>query len=198
MRINEIYRAIQGEGFHTGRPCTIVRSQGCNLQCSFCDTRYARDGSAEGAKMTPGELMNAVRAIHYRRDMILITGGEPTIWSGLMDTIPMLSELGPCHLETNGTTSVYTGDFAWVTVSPKEMVRADMVAVADEVKFLIIDELDVHRAVSFKHRYWTKKGAIFSLQPMSCDKLATAIARVACMKYGWRLSLQTHKLTGAR
>ena len=40
MRIAEIYRSVQGEGFLTGVPSVFVRASGCNLRCWYCDTPY--------------------------------------------------------------------------------------------------------------------------------------------------------------
>jgi len=51
-KVSEIYRAVQGEGWHSGMPCTLVRLQGCNLRCDFCDTKYALDPD-EGKTMSP-------------------------------------------------------------------------------------------------------------------------------------------------
>ena len=41
LKINEIYKSIQGESTHTGLPCVFVRLTYCNLRCSYCDTEYA-------------------------------------------------------------------------------------------------------------------------------------------------------------
>src|SRR5512145_1419035 len=41
MRIAEIFYSIQGEGSLIGMPSVFVRTSGCNLRCSWCDTKYA-------------------------------------------------------------------------------------------------------------------------------------------------------------
>ena len=40
MRIAEIFHSIQGEGSLVGMPSVFVRTSGCNLRCSWCDTPY--------------------------------------------------------------------------------------------------------------------------------------------------------------
>ena len=40
MRINEIFYSLQGEGNFTGTPAVFIRFSGCNMRCSFCDTKH--------------------------------------------------------------------------------------------------------------------------------------------------------------
>ena len=48
MKVNEIFRSIQGESSYAGLPCVFIRLSGCNLRCKYCDTKYAY---TEGRKM---------------------------------------------------------------------------------------------------------------------------------------------------
>ena len=57
LKVNEIFRSIQGEGTRAGLACTLVRLSGCNLQCAWCDTRYAW---TEGQDMTLDAVMAEV------------------------------------------------------------------------------------------------------------------------------------------
>jgi 7-carboxy-7-deazaguanine synthase len=59
MKINEIFRSIQGESSWQGLPCTFIRLSGCNLRCSYCDTKYAYD---EGKEMSVKQILHTVTA----------------------------------------------------------------------------------------------------------------------------------------
>ena len=72
MRISEIFYSIQGEGELTGVPSVFVRTSGCNLRCSWCDTPYA-SWSPEGPEMAIEDILAEVDK-HPTRYVVL-TGG---------------------------------------------------------------------------------------------------------------------------
>ncbi len=76
MRINEIFLSIQGETSSAGMPTIFVRTGGCNIRCSYCDTPYALTTHGS-VKMTVDEVMEQVRAKRVKR--VCLTGGEPLI-----------------------------------------------------------------------------------------------------------------------
>jgi len=193
FRVSEIYRSIQGEGKHTGSPCTIVRLQGCNLRCSFCDTPHALDAMG-GKEYTIEQLMDEVQQIHIRGNIILLTGGEPAMQD--LTALLALSCLGPLHIETNGTLPIPSG-FSWVVISPKDQpVIKEAMKRANEIKWLVGEMLDVDELKEFLAR-WQYIGAV-SVQPLSLSETATKTAYNAVLANGWNLSLQTHKLIGVQ
>ena len=99
MRIIEIFKGIQGEGKQIGRPTVFVRTAGCNLRCSFCDSKYSW---TEGIEMTPREIVDKV--IDFLIDDVTITGGEPGLQDDLEELVLLLRQIQTTvHIETNGT-----------------------------------------------------------------------------------------------
>lgn len=106
LMINEIFHSIQGESTYSGRPCIFVRLTGCNLRCSYCDTRYAYE---EGVKMEISEIINRVAV--YECPLIEITGGEPLLQSETPLLIYRLLENGyEVMMETNGSLDISSVD----------------------------------------------------------------------------------------
>jgi 7-carboxy-7-deazaguanine synthase len=102
MKINEIYKSIQGESSYAGLPCVFVRLTYCNLRCSYCDTEYA---FYEGKDMTVDEVFEAVK--HYECSLVEITGGEPLLQKEVFALMDHL--IGSGHtvlLETSGSLDI--------------------------------------------------------------------------------------------
>ena len=72
LRVTEIFRSIQGESTHAGRPCAFVRLTGCPMRCTWCDSEYTFTG---GEKVSVEDVMLRVRA--YGCQLVEVTGGEP-------------------------------------------------------------------------------------------------------------------------
>lgn len=100
--IHEIYASIQGESTFAGLPCTFVRTTGCNLRCTWCDTTQAFYG---GARMRRAEVL--AQALATGTQLVELTGGEPLLQPGV---IPLLTELADAGrtvlLETSGEADV--------------------------------------------------------------------------------------------
>jgi len=101
MQIVELFYSLQGEGRLAGVPSVFVRLAGCNLQCVWCDTAYARDPAA-GHPLAVPELVRQVCSFPTR--FVVLTGGEPMTAEGIH---PLAAALRACGrhitIETNGT-----------------------------------------------------------------------------------------------
>lgn len=108
MKISEIFSSIQGEGPWTGRLCTFIRTSGCNLACSWCDTKFANEISME---IEIDNLLDTVNNIG--NNYIVITGGEPTIQDDLQELIEALEMNDYCvGIESNGIKRDVIDDIA--------------------------------------------------------------------------------------
>lgn len=104
MRVNEIFKSIDGEGLRTGELTTFIRLAGCNLRCSYCDTCYALKNS-NGTEMSVDEIVKKAKKMGYRN--ITLTGGEPLIYKDVDDLISKLCENGfYVNIETNGSVPI--------------------------------------------------------------------------------------------
>lgn len=100
LRINEIFTSIQGESISTGYLTVFIRLTGCNLRCSYCDTKYAYE---EGHFMTVEQIYKDVAALGIRR--ICITGGEPLLQPEVQKLIDMFIDY-EVSIETNGSINL--------------------------------------------------------------------------------------------
>jgi 7-carboxy-7-deazaguanine synthase len=105
LKVNSIFESISGEagGFAQGTWCTFIRLQGCNLNCKWCDTLYARD-PANGlyTEMSIEDIIKKIK--HPASAKILVTGGEPLYQQETIDLINQLILHGcKVQVETNGT-----------------------------------------------------------------------------------------------
>jgi 7-carboxy-7-deazaguanine synthase len=76
VKIAEIFYSIQGEGALVGLPSVFIRTSGCNLRCTWCDTPYT-SWSPEGENLSVEQIVNTVAEFHAHH--VVITGGEPMI-----------------------------------------------------------------------------------------------------------------------
>lgn len=107
MKVVEIFKSIDGEGKRAGLPTTFIRLYGCNLNCSYCDTRYGCEEDNYDVRSVDS-IMDTVR--RFGIPSVTITGGEPLIHPGIHKLINTLLEAGYwVNIETNG--SVYIGQF---------------------------------------------------------------------------------------
>ncbi len=103
MRISEIFYSVQGEGSLIGVPSVFVRTSGCNLRCTWCDTPYA-SWLPEGPEMTLEQILTEV--LKHPARHVVVTGGEPMIAKGIREFITMLqAQRKHVTVETAGTVS---------------------------------------------------------------------------------------------
>jgi 7-carboxy-7-deazaguanine synthase len=116
MKIAEIFYSLQGEGSLLGAPSVFVRTSGCNLRCSWCDTPYT-SWHPEGEEMSVDAI--AARVAGYRAPYVVVTGGEPMIAPGIANLARELKALG-LHITIETAGTVYQDlDCDLMSISPK-------------------------------------------------------------------------------
>ena len=149
MRITEIYASVQGETQYAGLPCTLVRSTGCDLRCTYCDSAFAFHG---GREMAIDAVMAEVARLGPR--LVLLTGGEPMLQRELPALAARLLGAGyQVMIETSGAHAL--GDLPRAVIrivdvktpasGESHRVRWDVLddlGPKDAVKFVVADEAD--------------------------------------------------------
>lgn len=208
-QVKEIFYTLQGEGAQAGRPAVFCRFAGCNLwsgreedrataTCRFCDTDFVGTNGTLGGKYTSATALAAQVAALWPaaaggRRYVVLTGGEPLLQVDAALTAALHGEGFEVAVETNGSIAAPPG-IDWICVSPKAGA-AWVQREGQELKVVWPQaglDLDVLEQARFTHRF---------LQPMDSPErprhtetcIALCLARPA-----WRLSLQTHKITGIR
>lgn len=213
----EIFESIQGEGRNRGQKCVFIRLKGCNLHCSWCDTKDSWDSSCplnEGVCLL--DVSEAEMIIRkYTVKHLVITGGEPLLQQkAVRELIDRLQDYY-IEIETNGTI-LPEFDINQFNVSPKlshsentteecekpqvltELAKKENV----DFKFVVKQESDIDAILDFVQKYGIRKNRVFLMalgkteeELASREKLIIYLAEKNGFSYTERLHV---KLFGNR
>ena len=204
--VKEIFYTLQGEGAQAGMPAVFCRFAGCNLWsgresdreqavCRFCDTDFVgTDGDGGGRFADASQLADAVRShwpVAHGPGLCVLTGGEPLLQVDRALVDALHERAMRVAVETNGSLPAPPG-IDWICVSPKAGTALAL-RKGDELKLVYPQagaEPPAFEQLEFGH---------FFLQPMDGPERVrnTSLAIAYCLQHPkWRLSLQTHKITG--
>lgn len=212
--INNIYFCIQGEGCQVGIPMIMLRLQGCEVGCPWCDTKETWDMNYKVGTIFQALGHSSNYTIQSQKDItayilenyptsnwILISGGEPAQY-------PLSSLVNSLHkhnyrvaLETSGTEYLDTG-FDWTCVSPKigmpgnKRVKFEVLQIADEIKYVVGNSSHISQLDTLLTNIQLKENCTVCLQPVSQSLKATQLCIKIVQERGWRLSIQLHKYLG--
>jgi 7-carboxy-7-deazaguanine synthase len=208
----EIFETVEGEGTRAGFPTIFVRLFGCNLRCSWCDTKYSYPPEQAGDVMTISEIILEVQKFSSR--YICLTGGEPLLYGShslaLIQALLEIESLEDIHIETNG--AIELGYYMERIDSPKvryimdfklpdsgEMERMlysnfGLLRAQDELKFVIASEADFTTAVKVLQQNPTAALPLFSpvWETMPPAKLVELMLEHKLSHV--KLNLQLHKI----
>lgn len=191
LPIMEIFYSIQGEGFHSGKPAVFVRLGGCDVGCHWCDVKESWDENDHPFMEIP-EIVKEVSK--HPTKIVIITGGEPLMYNLDVLTENLRNHGYQTHLETSGVYTI-TGQWDWVTFSPKKFKKPDpsIFNKASELKAIVFNKSDFAFAESFTQEVTDK--CLFYLQPewSKSDQMTPIIIDYVKDHPQWNISLQTHK-----
>ena len=181
---------------HTGKAAYFIRLAGCDVGCHWCDVKDSWDKTRHPLQ----EIEVLVKeAKESGAPIVIITGGEPTMYSLDKITKALKKEKIAVHLETSGAYKI-DGEFDWICLSPKKRKPPLMesLKMADELKVVIYNKDDFSWAE--KNALGVKEKCKLFLQPewSKADKVMPWITEYIKNNPGWRVSLQTHKYLNVR
>jgi len=182
-----------------GVPTYFIRTSGCNLHCSWCDTEYAQTG---GIETSVDEIMERVGDAKN----VCVTGGEPLMQDDMPELLNRLVRNGKSVvLETNGSM-----DLSEVPDSPSILISMDIkcpssgmdrkmhipnlriLTKKDQLKFVIADNKDLYYAIRFLDEHPVDTNVIFS--PLGGTSLENLAEEVVSRKLDVRVLPQLHKI----
>jgi organic radical activating enzyme len=189
--VMEHFYTLQGEGFYAGQAAYFIRLGGCDVGCVWCDVKESWDASVH-PPMTVATMAELASA--HPGKIVVITGGEPSMYNLRPITDAIKAAGLRSHIETSASSPL-TGDWDWVTLSPKKFKAPlpENMYLADELKVVVFNKSDFKWAEEFAAL--VKPECKLYLQP-EWDKRDTMIPLI--IEYiqahpQWQLSLQTHK-----
>ena len=166
LRVAETFVSINGEGAHAGETAAFIRLRGCNLNCSYCDTRWANSADAPAVAYSAAQLRDWVASTHVKN--VTLTGGEPLLWDEVDELTALLLQNGNrVEIETNGSVPlrrfihhdrrpVFTMDYKLPSSGMEQHMNTDNFALLgehDAVKFVCGSDGDLRRAAHIIRQY---------------------------------------------
>ncbi len=218
MRIAEIFYSVQGEGILAGVPSAFVRTTGCPLRCSWCDSPYT---SWEPAGETMSVDAVLARLAEYPARHVVVTGGEPVLAAGIEELCARLHEAGrhitletagvafrplPCDLfslspKLSSSTPRQREGGRYALRHDEQRLRPDVIGAflahgPCQLKFVIDRPEDVHEVLALLAELPPVDPATVLLMPqgISRDELAARGPWVAelCKAHGFRFCPRLH------
>lgn len=209
FKVVEIFESINGEGRRVGQLAIFIRLQKCNLNCSYCDTRWANGDDAPYTLMSEDEIYDRILKSGIKN--ITLTGGEPLLHK---DVEILLEKIGKnpnlsLEIETNGSIELekfsklknpplFTMDYKLPSSKMENKMCLDnfkYLTSKDTVKFVVGTIEDLKKAKEIIERYSLigKCAVYFSPVFNSIDPIEIVKFMKENRLNGVNLQLQIHK-----
>lgn len=209
FKVVEIFESINGEGRRVGQLAIFIRLQKCNLNCSYCDTRWANGDDAPYTLMSEDEIYDRILKSGIKN--ITLTGGEPLLHK---DVEILLEKIGEnpnlsLEIETNGSIELekfsklknpplFTMDYKLPSSKMENKMCLDnfkYLTLKDTVKFVVGTIEDLKKAKEIIERY-----SLIGKCAVYFSPVFNSIAPIEIVKFmkenrlnGVNLQLQIHK-----
>lgn len=167
FKVAEIFTSINGEGTKAGQTAVFVRFTGCNLNCSYCDTKWANEPDAEYTLMTDKEILSRIKETGIKN--VTLTGGEPLLRDGIHELLEEIAKDGflQAEIETNGSIDLkpfcdienrpsFTMDYKLPSSGMEKhmcLENFDILEKKDTVKFVSGSSKDLKKALDIIRKY---------------------------------------------
>lgn len=191
LPVMEEFYTLQGEGKHMGSAAYFVRVGGCDVGCTWCDTKESWD-----AKLFPPVDVDPIieRVAATPAKTIVVTGGEPSRYPLGYFTKKLRENKVRTMIETAGVQPL-EGSWDWICLSPKKYSppHSTLYPRANELKVIIQHVGDLEWAE--KNADLVSKNCALYLQPewSKKDEIMDQLTNYVMKNPKWKISLQSHK-----
>lgn len=179
FNVVEHFISINGEGRRAGQLAHFIRFAGCNLNCDYCDTKWANDKNVQFEAYEPLELYRLIKEARVKN--VTLTGGEPLIQKNMCELLKILEQDHELRIEieTNGSVDIQPfmiGDNIRFTLDYKLSISGmedkmnlknyEILRGVDTVKFVVGNKMDLCRSKEVIEKYHLiEKGCGIFLSP---------------------------------
>lgn len=180
FKVAEIFTSINGEGTKAGQTAVFVRFTGCNLNCSYCDTKWANEPNAEYKLMTDREILSRIKETGIKN--VTLTGGEPLLREGIHELLKEIAKDGflQAEIETNGSIDLkpfcdienrpsFTMDYKLPSSGMEKhmcLENFEILEKKDTVKFVSGSIEDLKKALEIIRKYYLSRRCHVYISPV--------------------------------
>ena len=187
----EEFFSLQGEGYHSGKAAYFIRIGGCDVGCSWCDSRFSWNPNLHPMVKTETIIDHVLNS---GTDSVVVTGGEPLMWNLDYLCIELKKRKISTFIETSGAYQL-SGKWDWICLSPKRNMPpvGEICKIADELKVIIQDNSDYKWAEKYSEMVSSKCRLFLQPEWSRFETVIPEIVEYIKKNPKWRISLQAHK-----
>jgi 7-carboxy-7-deazaguanine synthase len=187
----ESFYTLQGEGFHQGKAAYFIRLAGCDVGCVWCDVKESWDKDLYPLQSVEEIVSEAKK---YPCKLIVITGGEPTLYNLDKLTKTLRDEGFETNIETSGSSPL-TGTWDWICLSPKKFKPPlpEILPKANELKIIIFNKSDFAWAEKYAAQVSPSCKLYLQTEWEKSEMMTPLIVDYVKANPKWQLSMQIHK-----